>query len=192
MKVQNINNTAFQGYKNIIHNDINQNNIQFTFMSMQLDDKCVKDLTELRQIQKLQGIDTNSDVLNIFYANKNKSNEFLYFNDRVMFLGEELRNMWEKFRREKAYQVEEKVSLKAYGLIANITGRMMQNELPAVDNDFPHVIKSTMKSFMKIFTATPEGIFSLVQESILENKPLGKTASILNEVANKNMRIFFK
>ena len=192
MKINNINNTNFNGYKNVIHNDVSQDNIRFTFLSMQLNDNGVKDLAELRKIQQLQNLDTNNDVLSLFYSKKSGSKEFFYFNGNPLFLGGELRNLWELCSDRDAYKLEEKAALKAYTLIASLTKRMMNSGLPGTDNSFPHVVKSTMESFMKIFTSSPAGVFNLIQGSILENKQLEKTAAVLNSIVDKNMKIFLK
>lgn len=192
MRINNLSKTNFQGYKNVIHNDISQDNLRFTFLSMQLNDEGVKDLTELRKIQAMQKIDSNSDVLTVFYSKKPGVKEYFVFNNRAMFSGEELRNLWEKYGSLPAYKAEERAALKVYKLVASLTRRMFHNGLSVTDNAFPHVVQETMESFMKIFASSPSSVFQMLQESIVENKQLEKTAFFINDIVRKNMQIFFK
>ena len=193
MRLSDVNrNVNFAGYKNVIHNNINRNDLSYTLLSMQLNDEGAKDLTEFNNIMRLQDKKTDTDVLTVFYAEKSKIPGFLFLNDRSMFLGDELRTLWEKYNSSTAYKKEEKASLKAYTLLASITNRMMQNGLTTMDKSFPDVVRKTVMNLKNIFTASPMAVFGLVQQSILENKSLEETAAILNNVVKHNMQIFFK
>ena len=55
MRLSDVNrNVNFAGYKNVIHNNINRNDLSYTLLSMQLNDEGAKDLTEFNNIMRLQ------------------------------------------------------------------------------------------------------------------------------------------
>lgn len=193
MKIKNeVNRMNFAGYKNAVHNNIKADGMQLMFLSVQLNDDGVNDLTEFRKIQQLEGDCVNADVLNVFYSKIKGRPEYLFFNNKSMFWGHELRALWEVKRNSEAYKKEEKATLKAYTLLASLTRRMMQNGLCTKDASFTSVIKSAMNSYVQIFSTNPSSVFTLIQESVLENKSLEKTAEAFNKLIDRNMKIFLK
>ncbi len=193
MRINNINKTNFNGYKNVIHNDFSFPEGRFMFMSVQLNNEDgIEDLKALNTIQRIQGMEQPSDVMNIFYSKKPAQKNFFFFNGKPLFLGYELRSLWEHRDQIENYKTEENAALKAYTLIASLTRRMMYNGLSQKDRSYPKVVQSAMETYMKIFTTNPASIFNLIQHSIIENKSVERTAEAFNRLVDRNMKIFFK
>lgn len=193
MRIENnVNKINFLGYKNAVHNNIKANGLHLMFLSVQLNDDGVKDLSEFRKFQQQEGLSGDNDILNVLYSKINGRQEYLFFDNKAMYFGPELRDLWEKNRNSEAYKKEEKAILKAYTLLASLTKRMMQNGLCTKDASFTSVLKSAMNSYMQIFSQNPSSVFTLIQESVLENKSLEKTAEAFNKLVDRNMKIFLR
>ena len=192
MRINNFNNKSFYGYKNVIHNDIETDSFKFMFLSMQLDDNGAKDLTEFRKIRTLEKKSADTDVLNVIYSKIKYKPAFFFFDGRAMYSGEELKQLSEQYSYSNVYKQEERATLKAYTLIANITKRMMHNALTEMNGNIGKVMQSAMESFMNIVSSNPASIFNMLHGSILENKQLDKTAAQINKLIVQNMDVFFK
>ncbi len=188
MKITNQNNIQFQGYKNLIHNNLRSDYMHMMFMSMQLDNKEHNDLDEFNQVRKLMGKESDSDVLNVVFSKFADREGFLFFDNRSMYSGEELIEL----SKNVLYKQEEKATLKAYTLLASITRRMMQNGLCQTDSGFKNVVQSSIESFVKLLGADSSKIFTLIQSSVIENKQIERTAEEFNNIIVRRMSKFFK
>ena len=192
MKIINQNKLQFNGYKNVIHNNLKTDSMQILFMSMQLNNDNNKDLDEFKNICRLYGKDADSDVLNVIFSKFVGRDEFLFLDDISMYTGEELKKQYDLYGYTEAYKMEEKASLKAYTLLASITKRMMNNGLCQTDSDLKKVVVSSIESFVRSLGADSSKIFNLIQHSVIENKQIEKTAEEFNNIIVKNMSKFFK
>ena len=191
MRINNPLNISFHGYKNLIHNDITNGPFKLMFMTMQLDNKDGNDLVELNSIRTLEKNPEKNDVLNVVYSSIRGIREIFLFDGRSMFLGNELKDLYETSGHLKAYKKEEKASLKAYTLLASLTKRIMQNGLIKTDCDYAHVVRNMMESYLK-FSDNIGSVHNLIQASIWQNNKPEKTAAAFNKFIVHNMEIFFK
>ena len=84
MKINNLSNPTFKGYKNVIHNDITTDKFKFMFMSMQLNDEGEKDLTEFKKIRQMELKPADTDVLNVIYSKTAYLPEYFFFDGKAM------------------------------------------------------------------------------------------------------------
>lgn len=185
-------NPSFKGYKNIIANDIKDDNFRIAFITGQLNDlDGFKDLSEYKAIKQLHKFDTNNLDDGIFSCIYSKYNslESLFFNKTPMLWGDELRDLKSEIPPE-AYKIEERAFLKTYQLLASITRRMMCNGLCERNYNIGNVCKHALDDFSEIIPK--QHAFSLLESGLLQHVPLEKIGLFFNRGIAHTMRDFFK
>ena len=185
---------TFKGYNNIITNNIKFDNqgSRLAFISMQLNDEGAKDLTEFRTINEMSLIKNDSDVLTMMYSKLGPMPERLFFNDKSLYLGNELADLHEECGDTYNYKREEKASLKAYTLMASLTKRMMKDATFKVDESFSKVYSELLMFFSESLARNPMQVNEMLQQCVNFGEPLKNTASFFNNFINMNMKKFFK
>ena len=195
MKIfNNLTNTNFKGYKNVISTDLKDDRLRFMFFSLQLNDEGNKDLTKFREIKKMISGLTKSqiedDVLTLTYKLIPIEGEILTLDNTKMSLADDLFHL-EKTLPALKYKSEEDFNIKAYTFLANLTRRMMKNGLYEKDRDITKVISSTINKY-KIMMNSEKNAFEIINYALLKNKPCDKIAYSFNRGIYKNMEKFFK
>lgn len=193
MQVNKINNNInFNGYKNIISDDLQASAGRLIYFSAQLNNEGEKDLDNYRRLIDSNPIfyrSSDNDIINCIYISRG-GHDRISLNLRPLAWGEELKNI----SREVApgvYKKEEPAFLKAYTLLASLTRRMMNNNLCMKDNKIVDVFKQTIETFTKI-ECNNKAAFELVESSLLQNKPFDKLAFFINRRIQQSMNVLFK
>ena len=195
MKINNCSTPVFTGYKNVISDDIKDSNFRIAHLSMQLDDVGEKDLSEWKSIQKhytkFQKPEFE-DIISLLYVQDSTNKDYLFLGDRSIYLGNELAQKRAQSLgtvKEKAYLEEEKITLKAYTLLASLTRRLMQDSIPDVD------FYNRARVLSKIYFSLSE-LMNQETAGTLLNKSLSNTHEKVSEFFNsgisKTMKRFFK
>lgn len=184
---------TFKGYKNIITNDMQfDRDSRMAFISMQLNDEGTPDLTEFKKVKEMSFLHDDSDVFTMMYGKFKNMPEKLFFNDKSLYLGDELSYLHEECGDTYNYKREENASMKAYTLMASLTKRMKANSQCIVDGDFGKVFQSLLMFFSDSLHKNPMETYEVLQHCIRNGEPLNKTASFFNDFININMKKFFK
>jgi hypothetical protein len=152
-----MNNINFKGYSNIVSADgIPTGNFRISYLAMKLDDEGEKDLTKLKQIRKLQGYPAgikNEDIITFTHFTNGKI-EDIYFNEKPMCWGEQLKIVQEeyipKFISQDKYKELESAHLKAYTLLASLTKRLSFDKFENEDSDIGRVIQTLHKNLISM------------------------------------------
>lgn len=185
---------TFKGYNNIITNNIKFDNqgSRLAFISMQLNDEGAKDLTEFRAINEMSFTDTKNDVLTMMYSKLGPMPDRLFFNEKSLYLGDELSKLQEECGDTYNYKREENASMKAYTLMASLTKRMMNDATFKVDEGFSKVYRELLMFFSESLSKNPMQVNDMLQQCVYFGEPLKNTASFFNDFININMKKFFK
>lgn len=193
MKVNNINNTSFKGYKNIISDVIQGDNRRLIYFSAQLNNaNGVKDLDYYRKIiENYPRFQKKSptDIATCLYI-QNGNSDRMSLNLIPLPWGEELLDM-EPALPPALYKMEEDIALKSYTLLASLTKRMMHNNLCNKDKNIASVF-SNLLDILGHFGNDRQTAYTIAESSLRENKPFDKLALFLNRRIQHSMNTFFK
>ena len=193
MQVNKINNNInFNGYKNIISDDLQASAGRLIYFSAQLNNEGEKDLDNYRRLIDSNTIfyrSSDNDVINCLYISSGDKDR-ISMNMRPLAWGEELQALSKELVPD-VYKKEESAFLKAYTLIASLTRRMMNNNLCMKDRQIVDVFKQTVDTFVKIGSENKTA-FDFVENSMLENKPFDKLAFFINRRIQQSMNVLFK
>lgn len=187
----------FYGCKNIIADDIRTNDRMITFIAAQLNDEGKPDLSEYRKLKTLLELPeekVNNDSISILYTYIKGNKPSIFVDNQVLFWGGELK--WLKENRPKAMPIEdytqiEKTNLKAYSLLASITKRIMNGNMPPNDIGIKNVINSFMLT-MTDLTKNGDAAFDVIQHAFMSKIRHEDIAENLNKTIMKTMQKFFK
>lgn len=191
----NINNSLnFKGYKNFIgcNIDIPNRGLQCACMNVQLDNVGNNDLDNYKEIQKLlkQTDDSLSkDVVHCVYVKKGNE-EHLFFNEIPLHTGNELRTLSKKLHKNDFAKIE-KAHLMAYSLLADISRRIMRNDLVNHDKGITDTIKQSIEVFKQIL-GEQKLAFELLNECFFTPPNPGHVARKINTKIAKAILNYFK
>lgn len=195
MKINNCTTPNFTGYRNVISDDIRGTNFRIAHLSMQLNDEGEKDLSKWKTIQKhFNKIDRPEfkDIISLLYVEDSTETDYLFLSDKQLVFGQELAKKCLKSlgtSKEKDYLEEEKVTLKAYTLLASLTRRLMQQSIPSED------FYNKGRVFERIYFSLSELMNQDAAASYLDrslSKTHEKVAEFFNTGIQKTMKQFFK
>ena len=193
MKIGNIDGiNTFKGYKNIISDGVNNSDGRFIYISAQLNNEGVHDLDNYNRILNTSTRfpqHNGSDILTCYYIS-NGGHERIAINSVPLPWGEELKYLEYKLPKNM-YKHEETIALRAYTFLANLTARMMNNNLCEKDKDIAKVFKHTVDQFIKMGNS-PESSEEIVKLSIEGNRFVDEFAQFINKRISKTMSVFFK
>lgn len=193
MKIGNIDGiNTFKGYKNIISDGVNNSDGRFIYISAQLNNEGVHDLDNYNRILNTSTRfpqHNGSDILTCYYIS-NGGRERIAINSVPLPWGEELKYLEYKLPKNM-YKHEETIALRAYTFLANLTARMMNNNLCEKDKDIAKVFKHTVDQFIKMGNS-PESSEEIVKLSIEGNRFVDEFAQFINKRISKTMSVFFK
>ena len=197
MKIS-FNNTAFCGYKNVISNELKTvDGGSFSYLAMQLNDEGRPDLSEWRKIKSmqseiLQNTIAEDSVLSVVHINKNKFTPgIMMLNEMPLIDGRALRDYSIKYAGDESYKKCERFILKAYTLLASLSGRISVDSVRY--RDFS--LKDTVVSLAEILSRLGierNNSFEIAHSGIFVNAEQRKTAASLNKYIQKTMEVFFK
>lgn len=179
MRINNINNTNFKGYENLVSNSVVDEQNNFAYMSMRLNNDKVNDLDTWRDIQRnlLQRKDI-SDKL--FISNYNLEGNNLFSIDDFTLIPEMAKN-----RREESY------ILKAYDLMASLTRRIFNTDLHVENRDIYLSLVHAHKNLLNLISN--EGVaYQLATGGALKVVKHHKTAELINSNIVKEMTRYLK
>jgi len=205
MKVSGIN---FKGFNNIICTDNTvAGNKRITYLSFQLNDEGINDLSSFKYLQTMHGYFGDkkpTDTVTFSYVTDigNKWDS-MYIYHKPLLLGEELRKIEDKyipkFISEDNYKKIKAVHMRAYTLLASITKRLANKNLDFEDIGRMNVMKETfenlknmtyIKSSEKLFTE--QEAFNLLETGCLKQFKFQEVASKFNKAIIATMEHYFK
>lgn len=190
--LNNVKNISFQGYKNIISNDLTGNNSRTIFFSAQLNNENCSDLNNYQKIinsdNRFQS-SVSDDIITCLYI-RNGMSDRITLNGIPLPWGTELIEMQHTLPKD-LYKKEEGIALKCYTLLANITRQMMQNNLCTKDSKIIDVFKKLMNFWNKV-GLDKKSAYDLVKSSLISNEPFDKSALYLNRRIQKSMNTLLK
>lgn len=191
----NIANPAFRGYKNVITNDIESpDGSRMAFITMQLNDEGAKDLAQLREIRKYipEEQANDSDILTLMYSKLRHNPEYLFFDGRSMYLGDELLRLQKEVGDTYNYKREETAAMKAYTLMASLTKRMKKDERLIRDSGMGKVIQKMAMQLTQGEVTKLSHVMDFLSFSLQQTNILKATASFFNDFVIQNMSKFFQ
>lgn len=201
MNIQKIQNIGFKGFTNIIalHNaPIDDKYI--SFISAKLDNNGNADLDWLQDICKMKNLQAesndNKDVLTLVYTyDTTKNKDSLYFQDKLLYWGDELREFSEKqtnkMMSDEDYKSIQKFHMKAYTFLANITERMSYSEFNNEDEKMARVIRNLYSSLFKAVKCE-QGAFYLLRAGCMKINHFKKVSGDFHKVIIDTMEKFFR
>ena len=198
MRINNISEQSFKGFKNPIVNHLSNDIGSVSIMSLQLTNEGERDLDKIKELRNLKlmsdSIDKNSDVMNVVLIHNNfNTNDKLIFDSNNILLCDDLNRLrkdsGERFALE--YLAIEKSVLKQCTFLANITKRMMGVSALTNDLEMAKVISYTQQLFEKIFK-TKDDAFAFLLDSLKKNQEHQVVAAKINEIIANNMAKFFR
>ena len=197
-------NVSFKGYSNIISAfKVPVGVLKTSYIAMKLDDTDEPDLTKLREIRKIQGYPDNlpnEDILTVIHISDER-NEALYFGGKLMFWGEHLNEICDKyvpeFMSEPRYKKLEKVHMKAYTLLASLTKRMTVDKFENEDSDIKRVISVLNQNLSNLkhkayYIFDDRDAFELTSVGCLKTFKFQPIAKKFNKKIASTMAAFFK
>ena len=199
MKAGNIN---FKGFSNVLctYGIPASDGKRVSLITMRLNDEDGhKDLTELRKILEMQGYplgNENEDILTLTYVDdKVNKRENMHFNKKIMYWGDELRQIEEKYipklMTEEKYQREKALHMKVYTLLASLTSRMSNAAFDGQDEGMPMVIKNMFKTLESILEDS-KSAFYITQNACLKQFKFQQIAAAFNKGICRTMEHFFR
>lgn len=189
------NNLNFKGYKNFLGFDSSSpNGSRASYFTLQLNDEGNKDLSEFREILKLMGRkdkELENDVINYVYVQAQDGSGCMFLNKYPLYDTTELKKLACKMPKSE-YIKEERCTIKAYTLLANLTKRMMHNDLITHDAGMNKVITTTMECLGNIFNNDSAQAFHVIQMSCANPPKANKLGTYINTTIHKEMVKFFK
>ncbi len=197
-------NVSFKGYTNILSAfKVPVGHFEISYIAAKLDDTSEPDLTKLRELRKLQGYPDNlpnDDVLTCIHISDGKS-EAIYFGDKQMCWGDNLKDVYEhyvpEFMSENEYKRLEKAHLKAYTLLASITKRMSFEKFDKEDENIKKVISALNNNLLRLKAKAyqlfdQKDAFELVSVGCLKTFKFQPIANKFNKKIAMTMAEFFK
>lgn len=185
---------SFCGYKNIIANDINTDRFRFIMLSMQLDNEGKPDLSEFIQYKKMSGLSeeaVNEDILTGIYMKlpEMQSNDLFLNNSHIP--GDKDLKYMQEILPEGLYKSKERVALRAYTFLADLTKRIMNDNLFCQDAQIPNVIRHTFETLTSVYQ-NQTICFNILKDSLQKQIAPQKVALLFNNEIFQTMSKFFK
>ena len=196
MRINNIkNNIKFNGYKCIIANDSNIKGSpeRLMYISMILNNEGTSDLDKYHEIIKLKSVSDNNtgDVLNLIYHRVNNARTFL-IDDATLPFGDYLKFLRDKYLKgecsQEFFSKEESFALKTYTFLADLTKRIMNQNIPMYSSsqDKVRVMTSGIENLIKL-SIEPEAARCFMFAAFYNCIPYQKIAGSLNRLIQKSM-----
>lgn len=200
-----INNINFKGYSNIISAyNIPVNGLYTTYIAMKLDNEGGhNDLDQYKSIRKLMGYPEgieNEDILTFTHITNN-INEDLFCGNKGICTGEQLKHAKDKFVpivfNKEQYTDLEKIHLKLYTFLADITKRMANDKFENEDENIKRVIQTIFSNMQKIHKGgfllfDKKEAFDLTSIGCLKQFKFQKIAWKFNRKIAETMTEFFR
>lgn len=198
-------NISFKGYTNIVSaQNIPWGNSKVSYIAAKLDDNGEKDLTQFREIRKLQGYPEglqNDDIVTIIHVADPRSETF-YYSSKPMCWGEQLKIVEKEYIPQLLSKIQfkhlEKAHLKAYTLLASLTKRMYDDKFENEDSDIKRVIQTLYNNFCSIRERATYPLFSdseafeLTSVGCLKKTKFQPLARIFNKKIAQTMTEYFR
>lgn len=191
-------NPNFTGYSNILANNILINGYQNTLFSMQIDNKGTRDLDDfmaLKKFLKLPPKEIEEDTLTIFYSRFDKNDRHLFFNNKCLFWGEELKQILNKVKNDKElkeYKNLEKFHLKVYTFLASLTNKIISNPPDKkIDQNFYRTLVYTERYLTSILSNHDASIEIIRQALYSGNIDVTLVSKNINQKIARTMRNLF-
>ena len=197
MKIQAINNNAFSGYKNVIANQLEDENLRLSLLSLQLDNENMPDLDNLKSCRESflsSSAKKDCDIMSVLMLTDLKNNkESMLVDGEIIFSGDELKILKNKHgeRFKKEYESIEKGVLKINTLLASITRRIMQNSLTDRDANITNVVMQ-VTDFLNLIFKDKMLTFSILNGAFQKEDITRKSAESINKQISKSMEKFFR
>ena len=200
--INNIKNINFNGYKNLLYEDLNGENARVAFFATQLDDQGQKDLTTLKETINLSHFkkehEQNRDVLSMIMLDlKQEPQPHIFINGEVLNSGQDLKSLKIDCLHQgglsaiNKFKQEENFTLKAYTLLARITRNMSEHSMTDKDGGMVYVIQNLFKDFEKLFN-NKQTSQNLMDFALFTKKSQQEVGITLNKYINKALRNYFK
>lgn len=201
-----INNVNFKGYTNVISAyNIPTNGFYTTYIAMKLDDEDGhNDLSTYKNLRKLAGYTDrlkNDDILTLTYVTDNKFNENFFIGEKGFCTGEQLEFAREKLvpnvlSKEKYLELE-KIHLKIYTFLADLTKRMANGNFENEDENLKRVIKVLYSNLQNVTKGNFllfdfKDAFELTAIGCLKQFKFNKIARKFNRKIAETMTEFFR
>ena len=134
--LKNCNNTAFNGYKNIVAADFSVGESKNLILAGELTDEGCRDLTEYKKISEMSRhykTDAGNKFILMHYSSPEKS--FMTLNKSVLYNGDVL-NFMKGIAPAEIFKEQEAATLKAYTLFAKITKDLGVTNSSGIRKDF--------------------------------------------------------
>ena len=200
MKTSINSNLNFNGFSNIVALSRSQvGNKYISYISAKLDNKGEPDLDRYQKIREQQGLLANKETDNVatfvYVLDKDQNKETLYFHEKPMFWGDELKALGEeyvpKLMSAENYKNEENIHMKVYTLLASLTKRMSNMKFNNEDASLKDVLERLYKSLNHIISDQREAM-DLLRCGCLKLDPFQYLASDFNRAVVHTMKQFFK
>lgn len=182
MRINNINNQNFNGYKNVVSylSEENKDNA-FAYMAIELDnDNGLNDLENWKEIQnKLFKKENDSNVIIIKTLTKNKKSSFFVDN---FILTPEIATK----SSEKEYNI-----LKLFSLVSSLTKRISNENFPREDKNL-HLVLAELIKDLKRFLNNKNIAEELAYLGAFKKVPHYVSAEHINKKIQQKMNKYFK
>lgn len=197
MKIYNsIANPSFQGFKNLIYDDIKGKEARITFFATQLTDEGTKDLSKMRECMRASLFakehDLKRDVLSmVVFDSVYFSEPMAYFNTEHLSSAKDLKGLEKeclllKNNSIEKFKKEEKFSIKAFTLLAKLTRDISEISLVDKDEDSAKVSMTLLEDFRKLFYRNINNE-ALVENAIFTSANQQKVGIVLNNYITKKL-----
>lgn len=196
MRIQNLTQQQnFRGFKNVLCSDVHNDSSRIAYITMQLDDEGVKDLSKWRELRnimpQLKSDGLPEDVVSLIYVRANDADEFR-INNKIFPRPEQLRD-FDGFKNQfSAVNNEINFALKASTLFADITKRMQVNPLYKRDAGIQDVTKAVLKHFTTLFKDSEEAVTDFLILTMNRNVEGDRVAHSFNRMINYIMKQYLK
>ena len=193
-------NLNFYGFSNIVALTRSQVGDKYiSYISAKLDNIGEPDLERYQKIREQQGLLANKETDNIatfvYICDKSKNKETLYFQEKPIFWGDELKTLGEKYvpklMSEENYKKEENIHMKVYTLLASLTRRISNMKFNNEDAGLKNVLERLYKTLNHI-TSDQRETMELLKCGCLKLDPFQDLASDFNRAVVHTMKQFFK
>ncbi len=192
MKIENIKNTNFNGYKNIISYQTDSIGNKFIHLSGQLDNVGHPDLNIYKELMKKLGCSISDNTFSLTIMNGTHG-DFCFINDKYIFPGDILKGLSNSCINDYdkiSYKKIECIALKFYTLFGSITKRMANDNSEIQDKEMYKVGINAIKALDRI-TKDAKFANDFVLHMMRFNKPYQETAKSINNFITKTMEGFF-
>lgn len=197
MKINNISNQTFNGYKNLIANHTKIADIETAFITMQLDDMDKQDLSKFNEIKKqIPNMQDTGDILTLGFVKRHKQDKgLLTLNDVVMLRGEEMLDLEKDYKKYfssfSEYKAEESKTVKYYTFLSNLTKRIANDSNLKIDSNFASILR-TAHSLLTSILGNPSQAYKYLEYSFIQKMPPQQVAQKFNTELVKSIMPFFK